>query len=148
VDHDRTHGAADRVRSRRRAADHGTGVGGIALALAVQNVLGDVLAALAIVFDKPFDVGDSIAVDNITGVVEHIGLKTTRIRSSQRRAGDHRQRRSAEEQAANLRRMHQRRAVFNLDVTFDTPPELWREFRRSSNRSSRRRARSNSTAHT
>ncbi|MGE5098666.1 MAG: mechanosensitive ion channel family protein [Deltaproteobacteria bacterium] len=59
----------------------GLGVGGIAVALAVQNILGDLLAALAIVFDKPFDVGDSIGVDSITGTVEHIGLKTTRIRS-------------------------------------------------------------------
>ncbi|HEY4128993.1 MAG TPA: mechanosensitive ion channel domain-containing protein, partial [Gemmatimonadaceae bacterium] len=59
----------------------GLGVGGIAVALAVQNILGDVLAALAIVFDKPFDVGDSIGVDQISGSVEHIGLKTTRIRS-------------------------------------------------------------------
>src|SRR5262245_54290986 len=59
----------------------GLGIGGIAVALAVQNILGDLLAALAIVFDKPFDVGDTIAIDTLTGTVEHIGLKTTRIRS-------------------------------------------------------------------
>ena len=57
----------------------GLGVGGIAVALAVQNVLGDVFAALAIVLDKPFVVGDAIAVDTLTGTVEHVGLKTTRI---------------------------------------------------------------------
>src|SRR5262245_66657544 len=59
----------------------GLGIGGIAVALAAQNILGDLLAALAIVFDKPFDVGDTIAIDTLTGTVEHIGLKTTRIRS-------------------------------------------------------------------
>ncbi len=57
------------------------GVGGIAIALAVQNVLGDLFAAFSIILDKPFLVGDSIAVDTIEGTVEHIGLKTTRLRS-------------------------------------------------------------------
>jgi hypothetical protein len=51
----------------------GLGIGGVAIALAVQNVLGDLFAALSIVFDKPFDVGDSIAVDQIQGTVERIG---------------------------------------------------------------------------
>ena len=57
------------------------GVSGIALALAVQNVLGDLLAALAILLDKPFVVGDTITVDALEGVVERIGLKTTRVRA-------------------------------------------------------------------
>ncbi len=57
------------------------GIGGIAIALAVQNVLSDLLAALSIVLDKPFVVGDSIAVDTFRGEVQHIGLKTTRVRS-------------------------------------------------------------------
>lgn len=59
----------------------GLGVGGIAIALAVQNVLGDLFAALSIVLDKPFVVGDSIAVDTFEGDVVHIGLKSTRVRS-------------------------------------------------------------------
>ena len=59
----------------------GASVGGIALALALQNILGDLFGALSIVLDKPFVVGDSIAVDQIEGTVEHIGLKTTRVRS-------------------------------------------------------------------
>jgi small-conductance mechanosensitive channel len=57
------------------------GVGGIAIALALQNVLGDLFAALSIVLDKPFMVGDAIAVDQFEGNVEHVGLKTTRVRS-------------------------------------------------------------------
>jgi len=102
----------------------GLGVTGIAIALAVQNILGDLLAALAIVFDKPFDVGDTIGIDNITGTVEHIGLKTTRVRSvsgEQIIVGNADLLKS---RLRNYRRMYQRRAVFNLDVTFDTQPEI------------------------
>lgn len=58
----------------------GLGITGIAVALAVQNILGDLLAALAIAFDKPFVVGDEIQVGDMTGRVEHVGLKTTRLR--------------------------------------------------------------------
>jgi small-conductance mechanosensitive channel len=59
----------------------GLGIGGLAIALAVQNILGDLFAAISIVMDKPFVVGDSISVENYRGKVEHIGLKTTRVRS-------------------------------------------------------------------
>ena len=58
----------------------GLGITGIAVALAVQNILGDLLAALAIAFDKPFAVGDEIKVVDVTGRVEQVGLKTTRLR--------------------------------------------------------------------
>ena len=58
----------------------GLGITGIAVALAVQNILGDLLAALAIAFDKPFTVGDEITVGEVTGRVEKVGLKTTRVR--------------------------------------------------------------------
>lgn len=58
----------------------GLGITGIAVALAVQNILGDLLAALAIAFDKPFVVGDEITVADVTGRVEKVGLKTTRLR--------------------------------------------------------------------
>ena len=59
----------------------GLGVGGIAIALAVQNILGDLFAALSIVLDKPFVIGDYVVVDQHEGTVERVGLKTTRIRS-------------------------------------------------------------------
>jgi len=59
----------------------GLGIGGLAVALAVQNILGDLFAAIAIVVDKPFVVGDAISIENYRGKVEHIGLKTTRVRS-------------------------------------------------------------------
>ncbi|HEX2644535.1 MAG TPA: mechanosensitive ion channel family protein [Thermoanaerobaculia bacterium] len=59
----------------------GLGVGGIAVALAVQRILGDILASLSIVMDKPFVVGESITVGDVTGTVERIGIKTTHLRS-------------------------------------------------------------------
>lgn len=59
----------------------GLGIGGIAIALAVQNILGDVFAALSILFDKPFVVGDLIEVGNFSGTVLHVGIKSTRLRS-------------------------------------------------------------------
>ena len=59
----------------------GLGIGGLAVALAVQNILGDLFAAIAIVADKPFVIGDLISVENYRGKVESIGLKTTRVRS-------------------------------------------------------------------
>jgi small-conductance mechanosensitive channel len=59
----------------------GLGIGGLAIALAVQNILGDLFAAISIMIDKPFVVGDAISVENYRGKVESIGLKTTRVRS-------------------------------------------------------------------
>jgi len=102
----------------------GLGVSGIAVALAVQNILGDLLAALAIVFDKPFDVGDTIGVDQITGTVEHIGLKTTRLRSI---AGEQVIIGNADllkSRVHNYRRQYQRRVVLNFDVTYDTKADV------------------------
>ena len=101
----------------------GLGVGGIALALAVQNILGDLLAAVAIVFDRPFDVGDTIQVDNYTGTVEHIGLKTTRLRSAtgeQLIIGNGELLKS---KLRNYKRMYERRALLHLDLNYDTPPD-------------------------
>ena len=59
----------------------GLGVGGVAVALALQNVLGDLFASLSIALDKPFVVGDNLTIDTCIGKVEHIGIKTTRLRS-------------------------------------------------------------------
>ena len=59
----------------------GLGVGGVAVALALQNVLGDLFASLSIALDKPFVVGDSLTIDTFVGKVERIGIKTTRLRS-------------------------------------------------------------------
>jgi small-conductance mechanosensitive channel len=101
----------------------GLGIGGIAVALALQNILGDLFASLSIVLDKPFVIGDFIVVDTIQGTVDHVGLKTTRLRSL-----------SGEEiiianadllksRIRNYRKMQERRAVFTVGITYATPPE-------------------------
>ena|SRR5437867_2744183 len=102
----------------------GLGIGGIAIALAVQNVLGDVLAALAIVLDKPFDVGDAIAVGDVQGTVEHIGLKTTRIRSTSGEQIVVSNGELLKRDIHNYKRLAERRVSFTTDVTYDTPPDV------------------------
>jgi small-conductance mechanosensitive channel len=102
----------------------GLGIGGVAIALAVQNVLGDLFAALSIVFDKPFDVGDAIAVDQAQGTVERIGLKTTRLRSVSVEQIIISNSELLKSRIRNYKRQLDRRVSFNTDVTFDTPPEV------------------------
>jgi small-conductance mechanosensitive channel len=104
----------------------GLGIGGVAVALAVQSVLGDVLASMSIALDKPFAVGDSLAVDDIQGTVEHIGVKSTRLRSI---SGEQIILANADVLKARVRnygRMRERRSAFRLNVTYDTPPEKLR----------------------
>jgi small-conductance mechanosensitive channel len=99
----------------------GLGITGVAVALAVQNVLGDLFAALSIVIDKPFVVGDYVVVgQGIDGTVERIGLKTTRLRSL---SGEQVIVANAEllrAQIRNYKRMSERRVVFLTSVTYDT----------------------------
>jgi small-conductance mechanosensitive channel len=102
----------------------GLGVGGIAIALAVQNVLGDLFAALAIVLDKPFVVGDAISVDTFTGTVEHVGLKTTRLRSVNGEQLIFSNADLLKSRIKNFKRMQERRVVFPIGVTYDTAPEI------------------------
>lgn len=95
------------------------GIGGIALALAVQNILGDLFASLAIAVDKPFEVGDSITVGDVTGTVERVGLKTTRIRSL---GGEQIVMSNAEllkRTVANFKRLQTRRVAFTFGITPD-----------------------------
>jgi small-conductance mechanosensitive channel len=101
----------------------GLGIGGVAIALAVQNVLGDLLAALSIILDKPFDVGDSIAVDQMQGTVERIGLKTTRVRSVSGEQIIISNSELLKSRIRNYKRQLDRRVVFTTDVTYDTPAE-------------------------
>ena len=101
----------------------GLGIGGIAVALAVQNILGDLFAALAIVVDKPFVVGEFIIVDNVMGTVEHVGLKTTRLRSLGGEQIIMSNNDLLKSRIRNYKRMQERRVLFHLDVTYDTAPE-------------------------
>ena len=99
----------------------GLGVGGIAVALAVQNILGDLFASLSIVLDKPFTVGDFLIIDEHLGSVENVGLKTTRIRSL---SGEQLVFSNADLLKSRIRnygRMFERRVVFKFGVTYQTP---------------------------
>jgi small-conductance mechanosensitive channel len=99
------------------------GIGGIAIALAVQNILSDLFASLSIALDKPFETGDFIISGELLGTVEYIGIKTTRIRSL---SGEQVVISNAEllkRLIRNYKRMSERRALFNFGVTYNTPVE-------------------------
>ena len=101
----------------------GLGIGGIAVALAVQNILGDLLASLSIVLDKPFVIGDTIVVDKLTGTIEHIGLKTTRVRSIDGEELIFANNDLLKSRIHNYKKMQERRIVFDFGVTYQTPAE-------------------------
>ena len=103
----------------------GLGIGGIAVALAVQNILGDLLASLSIVLDKPFVIGDFVVVDALAGTIEHIGLKTTRIRSLSGEQLIFANNDLLKSRIRNYKRMTERRIVFSFGVVYQTPlPKL------------------------
>ncbi len=100
----------------------GLGIGGIAVALAVQNVLGDLLASLSITLDRPFVVGDAIAIDDFNGTVEQIGIKSVRLRSVN---GEQIVMSNADLLKSRLRnfgRMRERRIAFTINLALDSKP--------------------------
>jgi small-conductance mechanosensitive channel len=100
------------------------GIGGIAVALAVQNILGDLFASLSIAVDKPFEVGDAISVNGFSGTVEHVGLKTTRIRAD---SGEQIVIANADllkNTVRNFKRMSNRRVQFSLNLAPSTDVEV------------------------
>jgi small-conductance mechanosensitive channel len=102
----------------------GLGIGGIAVALAVQNILGDLFASLSITLDRPFVVGDFLIVGDFLGSVEHIGIKSTRLRSL---SGEQIIMPNADllgSRVRNYGRMQERRVVFATSVTYETPIEM------------------------
>src|SRR6266516_3339699 len=99
----------------------GLGIGGIAVALAAQSILGDLFASIMIALDKPFAMGDFIVLDEMMGTVEYIGLKTTRLRSL---SGEQIVISNADllkSRLRNFQRLSERRVEFNLSVPPDTP---------------------------
>lgn len=102
----------------------GLGVGGIAIGLAAQGIFSDLFAALAILFDRPFRVGDVISYGTSTGTVEHIGLKTTRIRALSGEQLVMANTKLLEQQVANLRRIEERRVVLHFGIIYQTPPAV------------------------
>lgn len=101
----------------------GLGVGGIAIGLAAQGIFSDLFAALAILFDRPFRVGDTISYGTSTGTVEHIGLKTTRIRALSGEQLVMANTKLLEQQVANLHLIEERRVVLTFGVVYQTLPD-------------------------
>lgn len=101
----------------------GLGVGGVAVALAAQAVLGDLFSYFAILFDKPFKVGDFIIVDDYLGTVEKIGIKTTRICSLGGEQLIFSNTDLTNSRVRNYKRMDKRRVVFKIGVTYQTTAE-------------------------
>lgn len=102
----------------------GLGVGGIAVALAAQNILGDLFASLSIVLDKPFVLGDFLIIDDMLGSVEEIGLKTTRVRSLSGEQLVFSNTDLLNSRIRNYGRMFERRVLFEVGVTYETGREL------------------------
>jgi small-conductance mechanosensitive channel len=99
------------------------GIGGIAVALAVQNILGDLFSSVSIATDKPFVIGDAIAIDDFQGTVESIGLKSTRVRSVTGEQVIFSNSDLLQSRIRNIQRMQRRRASFVLNLDYQTPTE-------------------------
>lgn len=99
----------------------GLGIGGIAVALAAQSVLGDLFASFSIFLDKPFQPGDVISVDNLSGTVEQIGIKTTRVRSHSGELLIFSNADLTKSRIRNFKRMPERRVALEFGVVYQTP---------------------------
>ena len=100
----------------------GLGISGIAVALALQSILGDLFASLTILLDKPFLVGDYLAVDDLSGTVESIGLNSTRIKSLTGEQLVFSNKDLLQSRIRNYGRMEERRVLFRIGVVYGTPP--------------------------
>ena len=101
----------------------GLGIGGIAIALALQNILSELFSSFAIYFDKPFQPGDFIVVGDKKGVIEKIGIKTTRMRALQGEEVVISNKELTTAQIQNFKKMKERRISFSFGITYETPVE-------------------------
>jgi len=101
----------------------GMGIGGIAIALALQNILGDLFSSLSIYFDKPFQTGDFVTIGNNSGNVKRVGLKTTRITTPQGEELVVANSELTKAQLSNFGAMKRRRITFSVGVAYETPIE-------------------------
>lgn len=101
----------------------GLGIGGIAIALATQAILGDLFSYFVIFFDKPFEIGDFIIVGDKMGAVEYVGIKTTRIRSLSGEQLVFSNTDLTNSRVHNYKRMEKRRIVFSFRISYNTPTE-------------------------
>ena len=99
----------------------GLGVGGIAIAFALQNVLSDAFSAFSIYFDKPFEIGDYIVVGDYSGTVKKIGIKSTRVQLLQGEELVLSNSVLTTSSVRNFKKMRKRRISFSFGVTYDTP---------------------------
>lgn len=102
----------------------GLGIGGIAIGLAAQGIFSDLFAALSMIFDKPFQIGDTINFDTTTGIVENIGLKTTRLRSTTGEMVVISNAKLLEKQLNNYSMFNHRRFTQTLTLIYQTPAEM------------------------
>ena len=105
----------------------GLGIGGIAIALAAQAILGDLFGYFVILFDRPFEIGDFVVVGDHSGVIERFGIKTTRIASIDGEQIVVSNKDLTDSRVRNYKRMAKRRVVFRIGVTYQTPAALLRE---------------------
>ena len=105
----------------------GLGIGGVAIALAGQAILGDLFSYFTIFFDKPFQIGDFIIIGDYLGVVEYIGIKTTRIRSLWGEQVIFSNTDLTSSRVKNYKRMEKRRVAFKVGVTYQTSLERVKE---------------------
>jgi small-conductance mechanosensitive channel len=101
----------------------GLGIGGIAIALAVQNILGDLFGSVSILLDRPFVVGDSIQVGDKSGTVERIGIKTTRVRANSGEQLVFANTDLLASRVQNFKRMSERRVQFPIGIAYETPSD-------------------------
>jgi small-conductance mechanosensitive channel len=104
----------------------GLGIGGIAIAFALQNILGDLFASFAIYFDKPFQTGDFIIVGKDMGTVNHVGIKSTRLQSLQGEEIIVSNKELTEARIHNYKKMEKRRIAFVFGLTYETSTEKLR----------------------
>ncbi len=105
----------------------GLGVGGIAIAFAVQNILTDIFSSFSIYFDRPFQEGDYIVVGDDSGTVKKIGIKSTRIQSLKGEELIVSNKELTETRIHNYKKMRERRISFNFGVVYETPTEKLRK---------------------
>jgi small-conductance mechanosensitive channel len=96
------------------------GIGGIAIALAAQNILGDLFNYFVIFFDRPFEIGDFIVVDDKKGTVEYIGIKTTRVKSLSGEQLVFSNSDLTQSRIHNFKKLQRRRIVFSVAVVYQT----------------------------
>ncbi len=105
----------------------GLGIGGVAVALAAQNILSDLFSSFSIYFDKPFQIGDFIIVNDAMGTVEKIGIKTTRIRALQGEEIIFSNQKLTASKIQNFGQMRERRVIFQIGVVYQTSTEKLRK---------------------